>query len=224
MSSQVKASFYVAFGKRGLDVVGSALGILVLSPLFVVIALAVRLTSAGPAFFRQTRVGRFGSPFELIKFRTMQVGSEKGSPLTAAGDQRITGFGAWLRRTKLDELPQLWNVLRGEMSLVGPRPEVPRFVAKYTEHQRRVLNTCPGMTSSEINVYEDELLARQANKEGFYVSNVLPTKLKNDLSYAADVRFSSDIAILLSTFKKVSSRFHEPYKVSSDRKSPSMEI
>jgi lipopolysaccharide/colanic/teichoic acid biosynthesis glycosyltransferase len=224
MSGLTKTSFYLRFGKRGLDLFGSALGLLVLLPVFAVIALAVRLSSDGPAWFSQIRIGRFGRPFKLVKFRTMRVGSEKGSQLTAAGDARITPLGAWLRRTKLDELPQLWNVLRGDMSLVGPRPEVPRFVTQYTDRQRGVLNARPGMTGPGINLHEEELLASQANKEEFYVNKVLPAKLENDLGYIADMRFSSDIGVLLQTFKKVSTRFHEPYMAPSHRANTNLEI
>src|SRR4051794_4869213 len=115
--------------KRGLDVIAAILGLIVLSPVLALIALAVKLGDGGPVFFRQERVGRRGANFAIIKFRTMRVAAERaGLSVTAAGDPRVTRVGHWLRRTKLDELPQLWNVVRGDMSLVGPRPEVPRYV------------------------------------------------------------------------------------------------
>src|SRR5215468_9350977 len=125
----MKTSFYQHTGKRILDVAAAACGVVFLLPLLAFVAAAVRLSSAGPIFFRQLRVGKLGKPFLILKFRTMRARSEADSQLTASGDPRITRIGAWLRRTKIDELPQLINVLRGEMSLVGPRPEVPEFVS-----------------------------------------------------------------------------------------------
>jgi len=148
----------------------------------------------------------------MLKFRSMRAGAERGSPLTAAGDPRITRLGVWLRRSKLDELPQLWNVVCGDMSLVGPRPEVPAFVAKYSERQRQVLRVRPGITGPEIDVYEEQLLASREDKEEFYLKSVMPGKLETDVEYAQNVRFSTDLAILLQTFKKLLIRVHEPYK------------
>jgi len=142
----------------------------------------------------------------------MRAGAEKGSQLTAKGDPRITPLGALLRRTKMDELPQLWNVIRGDMSLVGPRPEVPQFVARYTERQREVLGVRPGITGPEINIYEEELLASQSDKERFYLDRILPAKLENDLAYVSDVQFSSDVNVLWQTFKKLLMRVYQPYK------------
>lgn len=206
------SSFYSRFGKRCFDFIAAATGILVLLPFLALIALAVRFSSRGPILFRQTRVGRFGTSFQMLKFRSMRVGSEQGSPLTAAGDPRITPLGAWLRRSKLDELPQLWNVVRGDMSLVGPRPEVPRFVARYNERQRRLLSLRPGITGPEINVNEEALLAVQEDKEEFYLKSVMPAKLDKDLEYLQKVDFSTDLAILFQTFKKLLINVHEPYK------------
>lgn len=208
------SSFYSRFGKRCFDFIVAATGILVLLPFLVLIALAVRLSSRGPMLFRQTRVGRFGTSFQLLKFRSMRVGSEQGSPLTAAGDPRITRLGAWLRRSKLDELPQLWNVVRGDMSLVGPRPEVSTFVARYNQRQRRLLSLRPGITGPEINVNEEALLATQEDedKEQFYLKSVMPAKLDKDLAYLEKVDFSTDLAILFQTFKKLLINVHEPYK------------
>jgi lipopolysaccharide/colanic/teichoic acid biosynthesis glycosyltransferase len=217
------ASFYSRYGKRAFDLAFTIPGVLFLFPCLVVIGLAVRLTSKGPALFRQVRVGRWGRPFELLKFRTMREGAEKGSALTATGDPRITPLGAWLRRTKVDELPQLWNVIRGDMSLVGPRPEVPQFVARYTEHQREVFSGRPGITGPEINVNEEELLARQTDKESFYLNHVLPAKLEHDLAYVSDMRFSSDVNVLWQTFKKLLIRVHQPYKPPAHTLTTSME-
>jgi lipopolysaccharide/colanic/teichoic acid biosynthesis glycosyltransferase len=202
----------VRYGKRAFDLISAIAGVFFLLPFLAVISILVRLTSKGPVFFRQVRVGRAERPFELLKFRSMREGAEKGSQLTATGDPRITPLGAWLRRTKVDELPQLWNVLRGDMSLVGPRPEVPPFVARYTQRQREVLGVRPGITGPEVNVYEEELLARQADKERFYLSTILPAKLENDLVYAKAVRFSTDMNVLYQTFKKLLIRVYQPYK------------
>lgn len=205
-------SFYLRYGKRAFDLAAAITGVLLLLPFLAAIGLAVRWTSKGPALFRQVRVGKCGRRFELLKFRSMRSGAEKGSQLTATGDPRITPLGVWIRRTKVDELPQLWNVIRGDMSLVGPRPEVPQFVSHYTERQREVLSARPGITGPEINVYEEELLACQTNKESFYVNHVLPSKLEHDLAYVSDIRFSSDVNVLLQTFKKLLIRVYQPYK------------
>ena len=171
-------SFYEKTGKRVFDVAASAIGLIVFSPLFLIVAVAVKLTSRGPAIFRQIRIGQFEMPFCILKFRSMRAApKEKGSLLTAAGDPRITALGCWLRRTKIDELPQLWNVLRGEMSLVGPRPEVPHYTSRYNARQRWVFSAKPGITSSQINFDEELLMASHAHKEEFYVSEILPAKL-----------------------------------------------
>lgn len=223
MSAQKTPSFYLQFGKRAFDLTVSVAGVLLLLPFLAAIGLAVRLTSRGPVLFRQIRVGQLGTPFELLKFRSMRVGSEKGSQLTAVGDPRITPLGMWLRQTKVDELPQLWNVVRGDMSLVGPRPEVPRFVAQYSDRQRAVLRTRPGITGPEINVFEEELLARHVDKELFYLTTLLPAKLETDLAYVSDIRFSSDLGVLLQTFKKLLFRFHVPYKGPSHNNATSLE-
>lgn len=206
------SSFYTRFGKRCFDFIAGATGILVLLPFLALIALAVRFSSRGPILFRQIRVGRFGTSFQLLKFRSMRVGSEHGSPLTAAGDPRTTRLGAWLRRSKLDEFPQLWNVVRGDMSLVGPRPEVPKFVTRYNQRQRSLLSLRPGITGPEINVNEEALLATQEDKEEFYLRSVMPAKLEKDLEYLQKVDFSTDLGILFQTFKKLLINIHEPYK------------
>jgi lipopolysaccharide/colanic/teichoic acid biosynthesis glycosyltransferase len=224
VSAKKSTSFYQAIGKRAFDLAASAFGVFLLLPFLAAIGIAVRLSSRGPVLFRQIRVGQSGKPFELLKFRSMYVGSEKGSPLTAVGDPRITPLGKWLRRTKVDELPQLWNVVRGDMALVGPRPEVPRFVAEYTDRQRAVLHVRPGITGPEINVFEEELLAGQLDKELFYRTTLLPAKLDTDLAYVCDVRFSSDLGVLLQTFKKLLFRVHVPYKGPAQTKNTSLEI
>lgn len=168
--------------KRLLDLVLSALGLLLLGPLLFAIAVWIKLDSAGPVFFRQERVGRFGVPFRIHKFRTMVDGAEaRGAQLTVGRDARITRVGARLRRAKLDELPQLIDVLAGTMSLVGPRPEVARYVALWPDGLRaKVLSVRPGITDSASIAYRDEggLLATAADPERAYAEVVLPAKLK----------------------------------------------
>lgn len=187
--------------KRLLDVVASAAGLVALSPLLVGIAAAVKL-DGGPAFFRQERIGHRGRPFRMWKFRTMVPHAERlGPQLTAAGDPRITSTGRWLRRTKLDELPQLLNVLVGEMSLVGPRPEVPRYVARYTAEQRRVLELVPGITDPASVHYRDEgaLLAAAPDPDRLYVERLMPDKIRRNLAYAATATVWSDVRVILQT-------------------------
>ncbi len=203
-------TFYALVGKRYLDATCAFLGLLLLSPVLCVVALAIRLTSAGPVFFRQTRVGQFGKPFQIFKFRTMVVnGRAKGSLLTASGDPRITPIGRWLRSTKTDELAQLLNVLKGEMSLVGPRPEVPEYVAAYTKRQQQVLLVKPGITGPAASMLEEELLAGQADKESFYLTTILPAKLETDIAYSQSVRLSSDLHLIFRTIGRVILRIVE---------------
>ncbi|MBS1548068.1 MAG: sugar transferase [Bacteroidetes bacterium] len=192
--------------KRAFDIVFAAVLLVLLSPLLLVFALAVALTSPGGAFFRQVRVGRGGRAFKLVKFRSMRPGSEATGQLTIGGrDPRITGVGYILRKTKLDELPQLWNVLIGDMSVVGPRPEVPKYVALYTEEQRHVLNVRPGITGMASLDYidENELLARAADPEQAYINEVMPAKLALDLRYVRERNFLLDLRIILATVGKV---------------------
>jgi lipopolysaccharide/colanic/teichoic acid biosynthesis glycosyltransferase len=161
--------------------------------------LAVALTSPGGAFFRQVRVGRNGREFRLLKFRTMRPGSEAKGQITVGGrDPRITGIGYFLRKTKLDELPQLINVLVGDMSIVGPRPEVPKYVALYTPEQHAVLNVRPGITSAASITYidENELLGRSADPERTYVEQVMPAKLALDLDYVKRHGLLLDLRII----------------------------
>ncbi|HRO40770.1 MAG TPA: sugar transferase [Flavobacteriales bacterium] len=192
--------------KRAFDMAFSLVLLVLLLPLLLVFALAVALTSPGGAFFRQVRVGRGGREFKLLKFRSMRPGSEAKGQLTIGGrDPRITGVGYFLRKTKLDELPQLWNVLIGDMSVVGPRPEVPKYVALYTEEQRHVLNVRPGITGMASIDYidENELLARAADPEKAYVEEVMPAKLALDLRYVRERSFLLDLRIILATVTKV---------------------
>ena len=192
--------------KRLFDIVTSALALLVLLPLLVVLALAVALGSPGGAFFRQTRVGRGGQPFQLLKFRSMRPDSEaKGQITVGERDPRITGVGHFLRRTKLDELPQLINILKGDMSVVGPRPEVPRYVALYTAEQREVLRVRPGLTglASIAYINENEVLGRSADPERTYVEEVMPAKLALDLRYVREQSLALDLRIIAGTLKRL---------------------
>lgn len=189
--------------KRTFDIVVSATAILLLSPVLLVLVLLVKLSSPGGAFFRQTRVGRAGRSFQLLKFRSMRPGSEAQGQITVGGrDPRITGIGYFLRKSKLDELPQLLNVLKGDMSIVGPRPEVPKYVALYTPEQRAVLNVRPGITSAASIAYmdENELLGRSADPERTYVEEVMPAKLALDLDYVRNGGALKDLGIILRTF------------------------
>jgi lipopolysaccharide/colanic/teichoic acid biosynthesis glycosyltransferase len=209
----MKNTFYVRVGKRCFDTAGAAFGLLLILPILLLTGLAVKLSSRGPIFFRQLRVGQFGRIFVMFKFRSMRTGGTPGSNLTASGDPRITPLGRWLRRTKIDELPQLFNVLLGQMSLVGPRPEVSEFVNQYTETQREVLNVRPGITGPSANVYEEELLASRRHKEEFYLMTVLPAKLAIDFRYCETIAFSSDLRILFQTFAKLLTRVNPSNKI-----------
>jgi len=179
------------------------IGLLMLSPFLVTVAAAVGLTSPGPVLFLQTRVGKGGRLFRLVKFRTMQVADDEPGrrQVTVAGDSRITPVGAWLRRYKLDEIAQLVNVLIGQMRLVGPRPEVPRYVAHYTDDQRRVLDCTPGITDVATLYYrnEDEELAGRDDPEGYYIGTILPQKLELNRRYIDHRGFISDIVVILRT-------------------------
>jgi lipopolysaccharide/colanic/teichoic acid biosynthesis glycosyltransferase len=189
--------------KRLFDWVMSSLGLLALGPLLILIALAVKLDSPGPVFFRQERVGRFGVPFRIHKFRTMRHDPEgNGLQITVGADRRITRVGQFLRASKLDELPQLIDVWQGTMSLVGPRPEVPRYVAHYPAALRdKVLSVRPGITDIASIEYRDEsaVLARAADPERAYIDEVLPHKLALAASYVDQASVWLDIRLILRT-------------------------
>jgi lipopolysaccharide/colanic/teichoic acid biosynthesis glycosyltransferase len=191
--------------KRLFDLILAGLGLLLLSPLLAAIALAIKLDSRGPVFFRQVRVGRHGREFRIHKFRTMVVNDDvRGQQITVGADPRITRVGAWLRRTKLDELAQLFDVLQGTMSLVGPRPEVPRYVALYPAKLReQVLSVRPGITDLASLTYrhESELLARAADPEREYIEVVMPAKLRLAARYARSASLRTDLAILYQTLR-----------------------
>lgn len=191
-----------AWFKRLFDVLWSSMGLLVLAPLGVLIALLVKLADRGPVFYRQTRIGQFGKPFRIWKFRSMVVRADQmGAPVTSEGDPRITWIGRLLRRTKLDELPQLWNVLVGDMSLVGPRPEVPRYVELYTPEQREILKYKPGITDVASLLFrnEQELLRGTGDLEGFYLRYCLPKKIQLNREYAERATLLQDLWVILQT-------------------------
>ena len=195
--------------KRAFDLAASLTGLAVASPLFAVIVLAIKAGDGGPIFFRQERIGYRGRPFRMWKFRTMVADAGRTGPLLTIGDDpRITRVGRLLRRFKLDELPQLLNVLAGDMSLVGPRPEVALYVTQYTPDQKRVLELVPGITDPASIRYRNEgrLLAEAADPELVYVRDIMPDKIRINLDYAARASLWSDLRILLSTAKVVRSK------------------
>ncbi|HEY7113806.1 MAG TPA: sugar transferase [Thermoanaerobaculia bacterium] len=190
---------------RAIEAAVAGIGLLVVSPIIAVAGIVVRSTSAGPAFFRQERIGRAGRPFTLYKLRTMRV-SQTGPQVTARGDDRITPLGRFLRRSKLDELPQLWNVVRGDMSLVGPRPEVRKYVTSDDPAWRRVLSVRPGITDPvtlELRDEESVLAAAPGDPERFYREELLPGKLRNYAAYLDRRSAWTDFAVLFRTVAAV---------------------
>lgn len=191
--------------KRLLDVTIAGVALVLLAPLCLVLAVAVRVSSPGPVLFRQERVGRNDEPFEILKFRSMKV-SAGGPAVTVGGDDRITRVGAFLRDHKLDELPQLWNVLTGDMSLVGPRPEVREYVDMWTAEERRViLSVRPGITdpASLLMFDESEVLARAQDPMAFYVEEILPQKTKMYVNYVVTRSLMGDLGIMLQTARRL---------------------
>lgn len=192
--------------KRLFDITASGLGLLVLSPLFLILAVWIKLDSPGPVFYRQVRVGRGNKDFRLFKFRSMRVGSDKKGLITVGGhDPRVTRSGYYIRKYKLDELPQLINVFIGDMSLVGPRPEVRKYVDLYTPEQLHVLDVRPGITDMASIRYrnENELLEQAADPEQYYRDVVMQDKLRINLEYIAGHSFIKDLKIIFMTFKAV---------------------
>lgn len=192
--------------KRLTDILGSLFGLLLLSPLLLFISLVIVLDSKGGVLYRQERVGRRGKIFRLLKFRTMRPQAERGGLLSlGGGDPRITRAGAVLRKYKLDELPQLINVLLGQMSLVGPRPEVPHYVAHYDERQQKVLSVRPGLTDYASLEYfnEGELLAASPDPEKTYLETILPRKLELALRYVAEQSLVTDLRIIGRTLLRI---------------------
>lgn len=191
---------------RFFDIVFSFLGLLILSPFFILISLLIALSSKGPIFFLQTRVGFHGNDFRLIKFRTMHLDADKKGLLTVGGrDPRITSVGYFLRKFKLDELPQLINVLFGSMSLVGPRPEVRKYVDLYTPEQKMVLNAKPGITDYASLEYfnENELLAKSNDPEKTYIHEVMPAKLELNKRFIENRSVGIYFSIIFRTIGKI---------------------
>lgn len=187
--------------KRSFDLIFSILALITLSPLLLLTSILIKLTSPGPVFYRAVRVGKDGEPFRLYKFRSMVAdAASKGPGITQQGDPRVTRVGYWLRRFKLDELPQLINVCKGEMSLVGPRPEDARYVALYTPEQRRVLSARPGITSAaSVRYRHEERMLNGSDWETTYLQEVLPQKLAIELEYLQTPSLLTDLKIIYQT-------------------------
>ncbi|MBN1430773.1 MAG: sugar transferase [Anaerolineae bacterium] len=192
--------------KRLFDLVCAGAGLVLLSPLLAAIAVLVRLADGGPVLFRQERIGYRGKPFGMWKFRSMVPDADKmGKSLTIGADPRITRIGGWLRKLKFDELPQLINVVMGEMSLVGPRPEVAHYVEQYTQEQLQVLEIMPGITDpASVKYYDEtELLGQTGDPESLYLHKIMPEKIRINLAYARQATLWSDVRVILSTFIKI---------------------
>jgi lipopolysaccharide/colanic/teichoic acid biosynthesis glycosyltransferase len=193
--------------KRLFDLFFSSIGLVFLLPIFLLISLWIKIDSPGPVFFRQVRVGRYGKTFDIVKFRTMCVDAEaKGRQITVGNDRRITRLGRLLRKYKLDEFPQLINVIKGEMSLVGPRPEVPRYVALYPERLRKVvLSVPPGITDFASIEYKDEnaILGSAKDPDKAYVEEVMPVKLRYYERYVAEHSILVDFKLIFATLKAI---------------------
>lgn len=192
--------------KRLFDVIASGCGLIVLSPIFVVMTIWIKLDSRGPIFYRQIRVGRNNKDFRIFKFRSMRTGSDKGSLVTIGGrDPRITRSGYFIRKFKLDELPQLINVFLGDMSLVGPRPEVRHYVDYWTPEQMHVLDVRPGITDPASIKFrnENELLEKAENPEKYYIEVIMQEKIKLYLEYVENASFWYDIKLIFKTFKVI---------------------
>ena len=197
---------YRKFFKRVIDFVLSLIGLIVLFPVFIVIGFLIKKEDGGSIFFRQTRIGQNGKLFKIYKFRTMVENAEKlGAQVTKGDDPRITRVGKILRKYKLDELPQLINVLKGEMSLVGPRPEVPKYVNAYKEKYEKILKTKPGITDFAALEYIDEekLLKDAKDPEKIYIEKILPEKIKYYEKYIKEMSFLTDLKLILKTILRI---------------------
>ena len=191
--------------KRIFDIISSLFGLILLSPFMIIIAILIKLDSKGPIFFKQVRVTKNGREFKIFKYRTMRVGSDKFSQITVGKDSRITKVGDFLRKYKLDEIPQLINVLIGDMSLVGPRPEVPKYVALYTEEQKEILKVRAGITDYASIEFsnENDILANEADPEKAYIEKIMPKKIELNKKYLSEISILTDIKIILLTIKKI---------------------
>jgi len=198
--------FYIRYGKRIFDILASLSGLIILSPLLLLIGLLIKLTDRGPVFFTQVRIGQDFKPFRLIKFRSMVVNADKmGALVTGGNDPRITPIGKFLRKTKLDELPQLINVLKGDMSLVGPRPEVAKYIDPYREEYREILQVKPGITDYAAIEYrnEEEVLKQYKDPEEGYIKEVLPAKIDLYRKYISEISFFTDIKLIFQTLLRI---------------------
>jgi lipopolysaccharide/colanic/teichoic acid biosynthesis glycosyltransferase len=194
--------------KRIFDIVCSLIGIVILSPFFILISILIIIDSRGGIFYQQIRVGENNHDFSLLKFRTMQTDADKRGLLTVGSrDSRVTRIGYYLRKYKLDELPQLFNVFFGSMSLVGPRPEVRKYVSLYNDEQKKVLNVKPGITDYASIEYsnENEILAKAENPEQTYIIEIMPHKLSLNLKYINEKSFRTDLTIIFKTIAKIAS-------------------
>ena len=192
--------------KRLFDIVASGCGLLLLSPVLLIVAIWIKLDSRGPVFYRQVRVGYKNKDFRIFKFRSMRIGADKGSLVTIGGrDPRVTRSGYFIRKYKLDELPQLINVFIGDMSLVGPRPEVRHYVDYWTPEQMRVLDVRPGITDPASIKFrnENELMGQAENPEEYYIHVIMQEKIKLYLEYVANASFLYDLKLILQTFKVI---------------------
>ena len=192
--------------KRFFDIIASGCGLLVLSPIFLIMAIWIKWDSKGPVFYRQVRVGRHNQDFRILKFRSMRVGADKGSLVTIGGrDPRITRSGYFIRKYKLDEFPQLINVFKGEMSLVGPRPEVRHYVDYWTAEQMHVLDVRPGITDPASIKFrnENELMEKAENPEDYYINVIMQEKIRLYLEYVENASFWYDIRLVFQTIKVI---------------------
>ena len=191
--------------KRIFDITLSLFGLIILLPFMLIIAILIKIDSKGPIFFKQIRVTKGGREFKILKYRTMRAGSDKYSQITVGKDERITKIGSFLRKYKLDEIPQLINILIGDMSLVGPRPEVPKYVALYTDEQKEILKVRAGITDYASIEFSDEndLLASEKNPEEAYIEKIMPKKIELNKKYLSEISVLTDIRIILLTIKKI---------------------
>ena len=191
--------------KRIFDITLSLFGLIILLPFMLIIAILIKIDSKGSVFFKQIRVTKNGKEFKIFKYRTMRVGSDKYSQITVGKDGRITKIGSFLRKYKLDEIPQLINVLIGDMSLVGPRPEVPKYVALYTDEQKEILKVRAGITDYASIEFSDEndLLALEEEPEKAYIEKIMPKKIELNKKYLSEISILTDIKIILLTIKKI---------------------
>jgi lipopolysaccharide/colanic/teichoic acid biosynthesis glycosyltransferase len=202
VEEKLEAKKYQLIVKRCFDIVAAGLGLIVLLPFLIIISVLIKLDSKGPVFFKQERVGKNKRIFEIYKFRTMVNDAEKlGRQITVGNDNRITRVGVFIRKYKLDEFPQLINVFKGEMSLVGPRPEVPRYVELYDEEQEQILFIKPGITDYASMEFrnENEILGKSENPDEEYIENIMPTKINLNLKYIDEISVITDIKIILDT-------------------------